>query len=289
MLKLKLLSGGLILAAIAASTGASAQSPRLASDSDRKVVLEVSGGYGHATNSILSNHVTIDDLDGNRVSDIHASGEEIDILNDKIDYVTDRWRIGASVSYSPVRDLTVTAGIGASTYSTSGSYRKDAIKVRSSARNPRFDMSASLSYILRLPAGFYLELAPAVCFSPKRGELLFYTVKRPIAEEPYADGSRIDRKCLFWRVPLTAGVRLGRFTPFLGIEYIDMRQSDVFHTTVISAGSEYNKRIAETYGLKTPVRGIAGCSFRIASNLGLRLDTSFSRDIDGNVALFFTI
>lgn len=249
--------------------------------------VEISGGFDNSISKLTGNHSVITSPEGDVESDLTADKESLKQLNRNNTYKLIQQSVDLRLSYRIWRELSVWAGVGVISNSGQNRYTgTDEVQSKTASENPELLLKAGLNYIHPLGDRLFVALRPAVAYSQTDNLLLtFYYEGASSMYNNYG----MERKVLRWEVPLIAGYKLGRFTPYVGVAYKDFCQTDRLDTETEYVGKAYDLSITDTYHSRSKVHGLAGTTFSLANNIGIGLSATFSRSITAELTFHLSL
>lgn len=249
--------------------------------------ISVNAGFDYSSSKLSSSSSIITDSYGEIQSDQAVDKEGLANLNDANSYKLEQQSIDIRAEYYFMNRLSLWVGLGVTTTSMRNSYSaEDRLHTKSASENPTFLLKGGLSYQYDFTDGWFVRITPHIAWNRSDNNMMSFAQNE---ESEVYHTYDLKRSIFRWEVPVVAGCKLNRWTPYIGAAYRDYSISDKFRSYVSFVGQDYPIEIHDKYKAKTKIAGIVGCSFDIYENLGVNLNCTFSRDIAGVLSLYFTI
>ncbi len=253
----------------------------------KKFKISVNGGFDYSVSKLSASSSLIVDDSGEVMSDLVCDDEDLKTLNNANTYKLEQQYVDLRMDYEFVKGTSIWLGVGVTSTSMRNSYKdEDELHTKSAAENPTLLLKGGLSYRYEFKDGWFVSLSPFVAWNKCDNNLLSFNQN---GQSAIYYAYEMTRDVFRWEVPVIAGHTLGRWTPYVGISYADYRIADKFKSTVSYVGQDYPITIRDTFHSRSKINGIAGCHFAIHDNLGVKLNLSFSRNINGLLSFYFTI
>lgn len=248
--------------------------PSLEANTTSRWTFSINGGY--ESNRINLNGVKAYSVMGGEIVSVEEdlSSDDLKMANDIYKYYQVSAVLNAGAEYRIWKGLSVRANVGIAKLDQKFNTEEMDVEFDSPANKYSFQYTVGLKYQWDITSRWFLIISPEFSQTLKASTAI-PNEKDYDPEFVEESNMRADVAMKSWRVPLIGGYRFGKFIPYVGVQYHDLRMDATGSYDVVYGGEPTTNFTDQKYVSRTKFEGMAGVSYYILPKLSINVSSAF--------------